>query len=254
MEVFVFLRLAVLIILSTSFANAQESSGVMDSARSALDKASGAVANLNTVAESFYQRTFGGRIDAGLSRLSAASGGLTGDTVQMETASNRVKELAAIRAKEGVKAAEAMEAASNAVSEAGRSASNAYSIGKQQTVDATKQAAIAAQLNLATSLNFDFSRLVWKSTNVNDTIKAIEQKLDQSVMNAYLQQKMARLLSSDNLCTAAKSCTDNKGKNKATFNMNDLKDIFPNSGPEIRGAKGTKSAGSSASSADGTNK
>ncbi len=91
-------------------------------------------------------------------------------------------------------------------------------------------------------LQHNFNRLDDGFKDLNNAMNYLERSMDRSVMAGYLQQKVARLLSSNSLCKAAASC-DAKGNNKAKFNFNDLQDIFPNNDTISKGMKGTKPAG-----------
>lgn len=240
-----FLKAILLFSFVGTFAHAADD-GVMAQARAAVDKASAAISNYQKAAGSYYDRWFAGRMDAGFSRIDAAVAGMTGNKDDFETATNYRAQLAKTREEDGKKAKAALEAANAAVSQAVDSTGNAISKATTNTVDAAQYGNLIRQINDGSKLTWDVNKLWGRYADVNETMRVVEQQLDKSVLNAYIQQKAARLLSSDNLCTAAKSCNDNKGKNKATFSMADMKDIFPNSSAEIRKANGTKPGNSGA--------
>lgn len=227
-----FLKAILLFSFVGTFAHAADD-GVMAQARAAVDKASAAISNYQKAAGSYYDRWFAGRMDAGFSRIDAAVAGMTGNKDDFETATNYRAQLAKTREEDGKKAKAALEAANAAVSQAVDSTGNAISKATTNTVDAAQYGNLIRQINDGSKLTWDVNKLWGRYADVNETMRVVEQQLDKSVLNAYIQQKAARLLSSDNLCTAAKSCNDNKGKNKATFSMADMKDIFPNSSAEI---------------------
>lgn len=235
-----FLRALILISFIFSFAQAQDSNGAIAQARMAIDKASAAVSNYGKAAGSYVDRLFAGRLDSGFSRIDAAASAFVGNKDDYQTAITYREQIAKTRAEDAKKAKDALDTANTAVSEASRAAGNAISTAATKTMDAAQYANLVRQVNDASTLTWDVNKLFFRYSDINETMRAIEQQLDRSVMNAYMQQKLARLLSSDNMCTAVKSCNDNKGKNKAKISMADMKDIFPNSSSEIQKANGTK--------------
>ncbi len=234
-----FLR-CILIVLFYSFSiNATAEESVWEKAKLSYGKASAAVSNYGTAVSSAYERTFGGRVDQGFSYVHGAIAGVSGDADGVKTSSNYREALVRMREEEGRKAGVAIEAANKAAKEAAQQATAAASLAGKKTVDASQQAALIAEINKGHSLTTDINGLIFKYNNINQTLSAIEQQLDKSMLNAYIQQKTARLLSSDNMCKATASCIENKGKNKAKFSFEDMKDIFPSS-TSTRSAAGTK--------------
>jgi hypothetical protein len=221
---------------------ADDSAGVVATARVAVDKAGTAIANYGSSVSSYYERVFGGRLEAGFTRVDAAISGLTGSREDFERATKYREGIWKMRQEEGEKARKALEAANTAAGDAARATGSAVAQAATKTMDAAQTANLIRQLSNGNTLTWDMNKLWGQYNNINETVRVIEKELDNSVLNAYLQQKVARVLSSDNLCTAAKSCAANNGKNKATFNMEDMKDIFPHADKDLRKASGTKAA------------
>lgn len=89
---------------------------------------------------------------------------------------------------------------------------------KAQTDLATSEAAHAKAADTKTQLNqlrgklndmnlmSKFDTLMIEGLTIDDTISALERKLDQSIMAVYMREKMTRVLASDALCKAQEMC------------------------------------------------
>lgn len=91
-------------------------------------------------------------------------------------------------------------------------------------------------------LNRNFNSLNSHFDDIRNAMVYMERSMDRSVMGAYMQEKTARLLSSNNLCKAAASC-DKNGVNNAKFSFKDIQDIFPQNNTSSQNFQGTKPAG-----------
>lgn len=163
------------------------------------------------------------------------------------TAANLVEVQAAAQVAEAAKRkadgkfSEAWAASTDSLAAAGKELTAKASAEMAEARAAATNAAFEGFVRLG-GLNYNFNRLNDTFKDLNNAMTYLERSMDRSVMAGYLQQKMARMLSSNNLCKAAASC-DKNGNNNAKFNFNDLQDIFPNNNTSSKGMKGTKESG-----------
>ncbi len=140
---------------------------------------------------------------------------------------------AANRAK--LQASDAREAASGKVTSAIDSAKSAFSsatsaVGNKATaayataMGSAKDTAMSAYIK-SVGLTASFASLSNRYSSVNDAMTVLERNMDRSILAAYMQEKMRKLLSSDVMCKAAASCKS--GKNSAAITASDLKSVFP---------------------------
>ncbi len=138
--------------------------------------------------------------------------------------------------REKLKASEAMEKASGGITKATDAAAAAFASAKtgvsekasaaySSAMTSAGDAAMAAWIkSFGLTGNYETIRNRYSSTN--DAMVILERTLDRSVMAAYMQEKMRKMLSSDVMCKATSSCKQN-GNNSATINSSDMKSIFP---------------------------
>ncbi len=77
-------------------------------------------------------------------------------------------------------------------------------------------------------LTTEMNSLNAKFNDINEAKTLLDRKLDKSILGAYMQDKMVKLLNSDAFCKAASSPSCQKGKNTSLFKSSDLNSIFPN--------------------------
>jgi hypothetical protein len=130
---------------------------------------------------------------------------------------------------------------SKAVSKMGTDISEAAGAAGDAAAVVAKDKYFAANFRLM-HIQEDFSVLQSRFYTINDAMTMLERRGDRSAMGAYIQEKMARLLNSDVLCSAQKSC-DANGKNKGDLKLKDLQAIFPRTSGEVRNSTNSYKSG-----------
>ncbi len=119
----------------------------------------------------------------------------------------------------------ALEAAGSVLTAAKTSITTNTSAAFNSAMSSASDTALAAYIK-SVGLTASFSSLSNRYNSINDAMIALERNLDRSVMAAYMQEKIRKMMSSDVLCKAAASCQKN-GKNTAAISTADMKSIFP---------------------------
>lgn len=200
---------------------------IEEAANEAVAQAGNAVDSYATAVGNFFKKHYEGYFSDPANRLLGAYGGATGDSKVVEAATKAREEAKQIRISAGAKAANALTQAGAALEKTLSAAGATVVAAKDTVVGKTETAAILAQVYSGAFLTMKLSRLYNKNNDINESMRVVEGALDKTILAGYLQEKMAKLLNSDNLCKAANSCAANKGTNKAGLKSADLKDIFP---------------------------
>lgn len=148
------------------------------------------------------------------------------------------------------KAREAVSATFQAIGENAKADAQSVAAGAKAAAAKVNSKFSQGQFELFMSYNGliqDYNKLAESYANVREAANIVERRLDKTVLGAYMQEKFARLLSSDTMCKAVSSC-DKSGKNKSNLSPSDLKEIFPQqgnskAGTDKTGVKATSSAG-----------
>ncbi len=208
-----------------AYADAQAGMSVFsDSVSSYADRAKAAVGSKWASLSSYVQN-----------KASKASELLDDDETDNSAAKTKRAERVQSANREKLKASDAMEKASGGVTKATDAAAASWASAKAAVSDkasaAYASAALSAKDNAmaayikSVGLTASFASLSSKYSSVNDAMAVLERNLDRSMMAAYMQEKMRKMLSSDVMCKAAQSCQKN-GKNTAMIPSSALNSIF----------------------------
>ena len=122
---------------------------------------------------------------------------------------------------------------------AAEKAKAAYDKAKSEAQDLI----IDASIN-SLSFGSDFDKISMQKADINEIMRRVEVAYDKSIAGAYMEQKMAKLLSSQAFCDAKNECSKPKDQ-RTKFSFTDLKEVFPNNTSKSKDASGTKKSGSS---------
>ncbi len=209
-----------------AYADAQAGMSVFsDSVSSYADRAKAAVGSRWASLSSYVQN-----------KASKASEMLDDDDTDNSAAKTKRAERVQAANREKLKASDAMEKASGGVTKATDAAAASWASAKAAVSDKASAAYASAALSAkdtamsayikSVGLTASFASLSNRYGSVNDAMAVLERNLDRSIMAAYMQEKMRKMLSSDVMCKAAQSCQKN-GKSTALISTSDMKSIFP---------------------------